>query len=63
MTRPVVLSAMNQYGPLFSDTGSNAVCALNLLGPNAAQLDPLALKIVSPVFITPVVNRHPLFVA
>ena len=54
---------MNQYRPLFGDTGSNAVCALNVLGPNASEPNPPALKIVSPVFITPVMNRHSIFVA
>src|SRR5262249_1044019 len=53
---------MNQHGPFFSNTGSNAVCALNLLGPNASEPNPPAFKILCPVFIAPVMNRHSILV-
>src|SRR5215470_2502012 len=63
VTRTVVLPAMNQHRPLFSDASPNAVCAFNLFGPNAPEPNPPMFEVFGPTLITAVMDRHAVFVA
>src|SRR5215813_13510795 len=63
MARTVVLPAMDQHRPLFGDAGPDAVCALNLLGPNAPEPNSPMFEVVGPALITSVMDRHSVFVA
>src|SRR5258708_25021181 len=58
VARAKMLAAVDEQGALFGDACANAVCALNLLRPDAAQPDAPTLEIIGPCLIAPMVNRN-----
>jgi hypothetical protein len=62
MPRAVVLAAVDENRPLFSDTGSDSVCAFDLLRPYAAKPDAPTFEVIRPCFIATMVNSNSLAV-
>jgi hypothetical protein len=58
-----MLAAVDENGPLFGDTGPNAVCSFDLLGPDTAQPNAPLLEFIGPCWIAAMVNSDSIPVA
>jgi len=58
MPGAVMLAAVDKNRPLFGDTGSDSVCAFDLLRPDAAKPDAPMFELIRPYFIAAMVNSN-----